>query len=65
MNAMTSEALNLDNQLTMMSSRTQSPLSGFLSTMNAGLSGFNNGLAYMSSSDKQQLFNIKPSYQGA
>jgi len=65
MNAMTSEQLNLDNSLTMMSSRTQSPLSGFLSTMNAGMSGFNNGLAYMGTEEKQKLFNINPSYQGA
>ena len=65
MNAMVSEQLNLDNSLTMMASRTQSPLSGFLSTMNAGISGFNNGLAYMSSADKQQLFNINPTYTKA
>jgi len=65
LNAMTSERLNLDNQLTMMASRTASPLKGFLGTMNAGISGFNNGLAYMSSADKQQLFNIEPSYKKA
>ena len=65
MNAMTSEALNLDNQLTMMASRTASPLKGFLATMNAGVSGFNNGLSYMSSADKQKLFNIEPSYRKA
>ena len=65
MNAITSERLNLDNQLTMMASRTASPLKGFLGTMNAGISGFNNGLAYMSSADKQQLFNIEPSYKKA
>ena len=65
MNAMTSEKLNLDNQLTMMASRTASPLKGFLATMNAGISGFNNGLSYMSSADKQQLFNIEPSYKKA
>ena len=64
MNAMTSEQLNLDNKLTMMSSRTQSPLSGFLSTMNAGISGFNNGLAFMGTNEKQALFNINPTYQG-
>ncbi len=64
MNAMTSEQLNLDNSLTMMSSRTQSPLSGFLSTMNAGMSGFNNGLAFMGTEEKQALFNINPTYQG-
>ena len=65
MNAMTSERLNLDNQLTMMASRTASPLKGFLATMNAGISGFNNGLSYMSSADKQKLFNIEPSYKKA
>ena len=65
MNAMTSERLNLDNQLTAMASRTASPLKGFLATMNAGISGFNNGLSYMSSADKQKLFNIEPSYKKA
>ncbi len=65
MNAMTSEQLNLDNKLTMMASRTTSPLGGFLKTMNSGISGFNNGLAFMGTNEKQALFNINPSYQGA
>ena len=56
--ALVSTRLNLDNQLTMMSSRTQSPLSGFINTMNAGVSGFNTGLMYMNSSQKEKLFNI-------
>ena len=56
--ALVSTRLNLDNQLTMMSSRTQSPLKGFLATMNSGVSGFNTGLTYMNSSQKEKLFNI-------
>ena len=65
MSSMVSTRLNLDNQLTAMASRTQSPLKGFLGTMNAGISGFNTGINYMNTQEREAMFGIDPEYSQA
>ena len=65
---MSSDKLSLDNQLTSLASGITSPFAAGLSTMNAGMAGYQNGMNFMNQVEQERYYGYntqtKPKYQG-
>jgi len=55
---MQADRTGLDNRLTSLASGMQTTESAALSTLSAGLAGFNTGLNYLGTTDKESVFDI-------
>ena len=65
---MSTDKLSLDNQLTSLASGITSPFAAGLSTMNAGMAGYQNGMNFMNQVEQERYYGYntqtKPKYQG-